>query len=258
MKLKTILIVTTLLAVMTLGRRAAAEEAAAYPVIAYAAPAERSLLHRQATADRTVYLTEAGLFSSPASTVRTEEGIIVEWRERVFASLSANMTPDVADGGRMVARIAVKESVKLAVERLPRLERLIKVLKLEVSTDMLARDEKDEDGDEALPAAALPERRQSVQQAVKERFFMRTGLRIPVEQGKPALLSETHAVYGSITSFLNLRLDGRHDSSLGLRYTLSPDMQVQLERATAGAADPAPGGTARRYVQNSIKLVCVF
>ena len=253
MELKTFIIMTTVLAVIIMDRTAAAENAESYPVIAYAAPAERSFISLHATADRMVYRSEASLFSSPISTVKTEEGIIVEWRERVFRSIAANMTPDVEDGERMAARIAMKESVNLALQHLPRLERLIKVLKLEVSTDMLARDEQEADGDEVLPIAAAPVRRQ----AVKARFFMRTGLRIPIEKGKPTLLSETNAVYGSITSYFNVRLDSKLDSSLGLRYTLNRDMQVQVERTTADV-DPASGGTVRRSASNTVKLVCLF
>jgi hypothetical protein len=254
MKLKTLLIITTVLAVIIMGRRAAAENAESYPVIAYATPDERSLISMHATADRMDYRAEASLFSGSTSTDKTEEGIIVVWRERVFRSLAANWTPDAQDGERMVARIAVRESMNLALEHLPRLDRLIKVLKLEVSTDMLAKgEEKDEDG-AALPGAATPVQRQ----AVKERCFMRTGLRIPIEKGKPALLSETNAVYGSITSYFNVRLDSKLDSSLGLRYTLNRDMRVQVERTIADAADPAAGGTVRRSVSNTVKLVCVF
>ena len=254
MKLKTLLIITTIMAVIITGRRAAAADAEGYPVIAYAAPTERSLISMHATADRMVFRSEASLFSKPTSTVKTEEGLIVQWRERVFGSLTANMTPDVKDGERVVARIAVKESMNLALEHLPSLERLIKVLKLEVSTDMLARNENEAEGDEALPIAATPVRRQ----AVKSRFFMRTGLRIPVEKGKPMLLSETNAVYGSITSYFNVRLDSKLDSSLGLRYALNRDMRVQVERTTADAVDPASGGTERRSVSNTVKLVCLF
>jgi len=253
MKIRTLIIITTIMAVIIMGRTAAAD-AEGYPVIAYAAPSERSLISMHATSDRMVYRTEASLFSSSTSTVETEEGIIVVWRERVFGSLAANMTPDVKDGERMVARIAVKESMNLALEHLPGLERLIKVLKLEVSTEMLARDEEKDEGDEVLPNAAAPVRRQ----AVKERFFMRTGLRIPIEKGKPTLLSETNAVYGSITSYFNVRLDSKLDSNLGFRYTINRDMQVQVERTTADAADPASGGTERRTVSNTIKLVCLF
>jgi hypothetical protein len=254
MKIKTLIITITVTAVIIMCRTAAAQDAENYPVIAYATPAERSLISMHATADRMVSRSEAGLFSSPTSTVKTEEGVIVEWRKRVFKSLAANMTPAVTDGERMVARIALKESMNLALEHLPRLERLIKVLKLEVSTDMLARDEEEDAGDETLPIIAAPVRRQ----AVKERFFMRTGLRIPIEKGKPALLSETNAVYGSITTYFNVRLDSKLDSSLGLRYTLNRDTQVQVERTTADAADPASGGTERRSVSNTVKLVCLF
>jgi hypothetical protein len=254
MKIKTLIIMTTAMAVIIMGRTAAAKDAESYPVIAYAAPVERSLISMHATADRMVYRTETSLFSSPISTFKPEEGIIVQWRERVFRSLAANMTPVVEDGERMVVRIAVKESMNLALEHLPRLERLIKVLKLEVSTDMLARDENEAEEDEALPLAATPVRRQ----AVKARFFMRTGLRIPIEKGKPTLLSETNAVYGSITSYFSVRLDSKLDSSLGLRYTINRDMQVQVERAVADAVDPASGGTERRSVSNTVKLVCLF
>jgi len=254
MKLKTLLIITTILAVIIAGRRAAAADAESYPVIAYAATTERSLISMHATPVRLDYRTEASLFSSTTSTAKSEEGLIVQWRERVFGSLAASMTPEVRDGEHMVARIAVKESVNLALVHLPSLERLIKVLKLEVSTDMFGSDEKKDEGDDVLPSAAAPVRRQ----VVKARFFMRTGLRIPVEQGKPALLSETNAVYGSITSYFNVRLDSKLDSSLGLLYTLNRDTRVQVERTTADTADPASGGTERRSVSNTVKLVCLF
>lgn len=254
MKLRSLLILTTVMAVIVMGRRAAAEDAAHYPVIAYAAPAERSLISMRATPDRLDYRTEASLFSSQTSTVKTDEGLIGQWRERAFRSLAANMTPDATDGERMVARIAVKESVNIALEYLPALDRLIKVLKLEVSTDMLGSDEEKDERDEALPPAAMPARNQ----AVKERFFMKTGLRIPIEKGKPALLSETSAVYGSITSYFTVRLDSKLDSSLGLRYTIDRDMRVQVERTIADAVDPISGGTVQRAVSNTVKLVCVF
>lgn len=254
MKIKTFIIMMIVPAVILMGRTAAVEGAERYPVIAYAVPVERSLISLHATADSMAYRNEASLFSSQTPTAKTEEGIIVQWRERVFGSLVANMTPVVEDGERVVARIAVKESMSLALEHLPRLERLIKVLKLEVSTDMLARDEEEAEGDEDLLVAATPVRRQEV----KERFFMRTGLRIPIDKGKPTLLSETNAVYGSITSYFNVRLDSTFDSSLGLQYTLNRDMRVQAERTTADAADPASGGTGRRSVSNTVKLVCLF
>jgi len=35
-------------------------------------------------------------------------------------------------------------------------------------------------------------------------------------------------------------------------------MQVQVERTTADAVDPASGRTERRSVSNTIKLVCLF
>ena len=255
MKLKTLIILTTILAVIITGRRAAAADAEGYPVIAYATPTERSLISLHATPVRLDYRMDASLFSSSStSTVKTEEGLIAEWRERAFRSLAANMATEATDGERMVARIAVKESLAIALEHLPTLERLIKVLRLEVSTDMLGSDEKKDEGDEALPGAATPARRQ----AVKARFFMKTGLRIPVEQGKPALLSETNAVYGSITSYFNVRLDRKLDSSLGLRYTLNGDMRVQVERTIADALDPISGVAVQRAVSNTVKLVCVF
>jgi hypothetical protein len=255
MKLRTLLILMSVMAVILTGRRAAAEDAARYPVIAYAAPAERSLISLHATRDRLDYRAEARLFSSTTSTVKSEEGLIGQWRERAFRSLAANMTPDATDGERMVARIAVKESVNIALEHLPTLDRLIKVLKLEVSTDMLGSDDEEKDErDDALPAAAAP----ASNKVVKERFFMKTGLRIPIEKGTPALLSETSAVYGSIASYFTVRLDSRLDSSLGLRYTIDRDMRVQVERSIADAADPISGGTVQRAVSNTVKLVCVF
>jgi len=258
MKLRTLPIAAILMAAITLGRSATAGQAENHPVTTYAAPAELSLVSLYATTDRITYRTEESLFSRLDPTVRTEEGIIAVWRARVFASLAANMTPDATNGERMVERIAMKESMKMALERLPQLERLIKMLKLEVSTEMLAKEEEQDEQDEARILSMTPKGGQAVHQAVKERLFVKTGLRIPIAQGKPTLLSETTAVYGSVTSYFNVRLDGKFDSRLGVRYTLSRDMQVQVERTIADAADPASGGTVRRSASNSIKLVCVF
>jgi hypothetical protein len=259
MNLKTLLIMTILMALVLVGQRAAAEEAESYAVMAYAVPSERSLVSMHVTKDKMDYRTEASLFSSPSSSVgTTEKGIIVEWRERVFAALAENMTPDVTDGERMVARIAMRESVKLALEHLPRLEHLIRVLKLEVSTDMLDREKEEDEGGEEIVIPATPAHPQAVHRAVKDRFFMRTGLRIPIEKGRPALLSETSAVYRNVTSYFKVRLDGKFQSTLGLRYTLRPDMQVLVERTTADAVEPATGATVRRTASNVIKLMCVF
>jgi len=74
MKLKTLLIITTIMAVIITGRRAAAADAESYPVIAYAAPTERSLISLHATPVRLDYRTEASLFSSTTTTAKTEEG----------------------------------------------------------------------------------------------------------------------------------------------------------------------------------------
>ncbi len=87
---------------------------------------------------------------------------------------------------------------------------------------------------------------------------MRTGLRVPIDSGKLALLSETSAVYGSIIAFVSLRLSSKLDSSLGLRYKLGRDTHVQMERATVYVADPAAGGTMRRSAANMVTVVCVF
>jgi hypothetical protein len=264
MKLRTFLILTTFGAAMLLGRSAAAaEQADGYPVLAYAAPADRSFIAARAAAARRLFSADPDLYSGPTSTVKTEEGLLVEWRERVFESLQEQITPlgpeEAQAGGqdaqmRMVARIAMKESVKLVLKRMPRIEQLVRALKLEVSTDMLSSG-KDSEGPAAGPvAASAPPHRP----AEKERFFMKTGLRVPVESGKLGLLSETNAVYGCMTSFYTIRLDNRLEYSLGLRYALDRDVQLEIERRTVDVSDPSPAGTAGRSVSNLVRLVLVF
>ncbi len=258
MKPRGIIVLTTLFAVMIRVRSAAAGETERYPTIAYAAPAEQSLISVHATANRTDYVTEASLFSSAATTVRAEGSLIAVWRERVFASLAANMTPDATDGDRVVQRTAVRESTKMALEQFPALDRLVKSLKFEVSTDMFSKSGEKDGRDELPSLPAVPAKLQPVHQDVKDRFFMKTGLRIPVEQGRPVLLSETNAVYGSFTSYVSVRVDGKFDSRIGLRYIVGPVMQVNLERATADAQDPALGGAVRKSASNTLKLICLF
>ena len=204
--------------------------------------------------------TAAG--SGSAGNAAGKAGVIEIWRDRVFETLGDSLgqrRSDEARAGwptrgsesdgaaaqkRMVARAAVKETVKLALERMPEVERIVKALRFEVSTEQFT------DGVSEQPAAGQTDAgpASSRPTTVRERFFVKTGLRIPIDNARPGLLSETSAVYGKFSSFFKLRLDGRNDARLGMRYDLSPDIHLLVERQVAHEL-PA---------SQSIQLVCAF
>jgi len=264
MKLKTLLIVMTTIAALTNSQSAAAgehapsEQTIANQQLAYVAPSDRSYLSIQARASRITYSDDPNLFSGTTISDRTEIGLIENWRERVFSSLrKADLSPrgpetvaaqDQSAEMRVVAKIAMKETMRFAMDRLPEIDRLVKALKFEVSTDMIAKENEEATADATSILTSAARR-----PVVRDRFFMKTGLRIPIDSGKPALLSETDAVYGNVTSFFNLRIDSRVDSTMGMRYAVSEYVRLQVERQDGHTSD-----AGNRTITNLVKLVCTF
>jgi hypothetical protein len=193
-----------------------------------------------------------------------EPGVISQWRERMFSTIvvayqrrdqqdlmddyrlrSVSALNERTNESRMVSMAVLKETLRFAQERLPEVERLIKVLRFEVSTDMISETEQ-----ERGPVEAEPVKKPDVRGiGAEERLFVKTGLRIPVAGGKLNLLSETEARIGNISSYLKIYLNGRNDSRLGVRYAFSRDVQVQVERQVNHGADADV---------NMVQLVCVF
>lgn len=204
-----------------------------------------------------------------------EAGIIEEWRERVYKTVVVNSSAIQADRtddsrimsaseldertseGRKVSKAVLKETLKFAQERLPELEKMIRILRFEVSTDMISQNETHMISD--IEPASSPELRAAHQAVAENRFFMKTGLRVPVDGGKLNVFSETEATYGNVSSYFRVQLHGRYDSRLGLVYALGKDMQVQVERqVNHGNDSPANESAKPREDMNLIQLVCAF
>jgi hypothetical protein len=137
---------------------------------------------------------------------------------------------------------------------LPEIDRVVRALKLEVTTDMLVHQDEEQ-------ANSLPEKEDShapVSRLIpaRERFFLKTGLRIPVQSGKLGLLSETFASYGDVSSFFKVRLDGRFDSDLGIIYAIEKDVRLQVERQIVHGSGAAAGEGA--LTEHVVQLVYVF
>jgi hypothetical protein len=202
----------------------------------------------------------------------SEVGVIGDWRERMYKIVivySRPVQPDqVSDyrrqsmseieertsEGRRVTKAVLKETLKFAQERLPEIDRLVKILRFDVSTDMVSEIEEASSEEPKTPGPRMA--RQTV---AENRFFMKTGLRMPVDGGKMNLLSETEASYGSVSSYFRVQLSGRYDSRLGLVYTLSRDMHVQVERQVNHSADAVVNErTKLKENMNLVQLVCAF
>jgi hypothetical protein len=246
--------------------------AARYLQIAYAAPEERPLIELNARAARMKFTGDPNLYVEMKQPDHTDDGVIEGWRDRVFKTLELHARPhrfdplydgrmystteldEQANEERMVTRIILKETLRYAQERLPEIDELIKAMRLEVSTDMISRQSDEAAAMDPNTGAARP-----VHHAVEDRFFLKTGLRIPVDGGKLGLVSETEATYGNLSSFLKVRLDGRFDGSAGLIYVLNRDLRVQVEQhVTHAAVLDARETTKTRSSLGLVQLVCTF
>ena len=245
-----------------------------YLQIASVAPEERSIIELNASAARLKFTNDPNLYSDMKHPDHTDAGIIEGWRDRVFKSLGMHAQPrrfdpmhdgrmqsntvldEQANEGRTVTRIILKETLRYAQDRLPEIEELIKAMRLEVSTDMIFRQ-----SDEA--AAMDPNTgaggRTVPHAPVENRFFLKTGLRIPVDGGKLGVVSETEATYGNLSSFVKVRLDGRYDSTAGLIYVLGRDLRVQVERQVTHATVLATRDAINtKSSLGLVQLVCTF
>ncbi len=248
-------------------------EADRYQQIASVASADRSAVKPNALAARLKFMADPDLYSKIRPTDRSEDGIIESWRERVFKTFGTYIsprTPDLANDNRlqnnnefqeqanesrMATRIVLKETLQLTRERLPEIDKLVKALRFEVSTDMVSGENAGTGIDDEMNNEARTARKT----LAKDRFLLKTGLRVPVESGKLVVASETEARYGNVTSFFTIHLDGQYDNSLGLKYVLGRDLHLQVERQVAHTADFVTSDKANVTSSlNLIQLVCKF
>jgi hypothetical protein len=244
-----------------------------YQQIAYADPADTSLIELHALVARKKFASDPNLYSEIKRTYRSETGLIEDWRERVFKTVGTHSLPqqsdllndsrlqsnneidDQANAGRTVTRTVIKETLKFTQERLPEIDKLIRKLRFEVSTgsafiENAGTDNDDEKNNRARAARNTP---------VKESSLLKTGLRVPVESGKLVLTSETEARFGKVTSFFTVRLDGHYDNSVGLKYAFAKDLHLQVERQVAHTTDFVTSDTTNARTNLSlIQLVCKF
>ena len=241
--------------------------------IAYAAPADKSIIELNAIATRKKFSSDQNLYSHTKQTAPLEAGIIDEWRERVYKSLGMHSGPRrfdlVHDSklrsnndfdeqvrlNRMVSRIVLRETLRFTQERLPEIDKLVKVLKFEVSTDMITHQViETEINDISTKKTAVGHI-----QAVEKRLYLKTGLRLPIDRGRLSLVSETEARYGNVSSFFSIYLDGQFDNSMGLTYVLGNDIQFKFERQIAHSTDPITSERMNsRSSLNLVQLVCSF
>jgi hypothetical protein len=244
-----------------------------YPQIPSAASADRSVIKGNALAARLKFMADTDLYSKTRPTDRSEAGIIENWRDQVFETFGTYISPrqsdlvndsrlqnnnefeEQANANRMAARIVLKETLQFTRERLPELDKLIKALRFEVSTDMISSAKADEETHDKR----IGEARASHTTIVKDRLFVKTGLLVPVESGKLVVVSETEARYGKMTSFFKIYLDGRYDNNVGLKYVLGKDIHLQVERQVAHTTDLIMSDTANvKSSLDLVQLVCKF
>jgi hypothetical protein len=218
-------------------------------------------------------MADADLYSKIRPTDRSEAGIIESWRDRVFETFGTFISPrqsdlandsrlqnnnefeEQANASRMATRIVLKETLQFTRERLPEIDKLIKALRFEVSTDMISSAKADEGTHDKMTGEA----RAAHTAIVKDRLFVKTGLLVPVESGKLVVASETEARYGRMTSFFKIYLDGQYDNNVGLKYVLGKDMHLQVERQVAHTTDLIMSDTANvKSSLDLVQLVCKF
>ena len=155
-------------------------------------------------------------------TIRMYFGPFQEDPVRVSGLLADDELDKQADDGRTVMKLILKEILKFTKERVVDIDRLVKAMKYEVSSDKTgsedagaeARDIKTGDhkitdkkgGEEAHPAGHA---------VVNDKVILKTGLRVRIDSGKLGLVSETEARYGKASYFYKVNLHNQGDNSLG-------------------------------------------
>ena len=219
----------------------------------------------------TKFVTDPYFYVESKQADSSETGLIQGWRERVFKTISTNFIPvkqnDLRDGdgrlvsnteleqqtdeGKMIQRIVAKESLRYIQERVPQIDTLVKALTFQISNDKFrAQEEKGIDNKPDEPQRASHE----------DKLLVTTGLRIPTDGGKMALLSQTEATYSSTLSmFFKVKLDKQFDNSLGLTYLFNKDIRLQALREITAASTGTTGENGNlKSTLDLVQLVCRF
>jgi hypothetical protein len=225
------------------------------------------------------FMSGPGLFSGTKQTDGSEHGVIDDWREQMFKTIRMYFSPfqedplrvnhlltddeldKQADEGRVVMKLVLKETLKFSEERVDEIDRLVKALKYEVSSDRTdSEDSGTEAGDIKTGVHKIADKKSgeahpAVNAAVNNKVILKTGLRVRVDSGKLGVVSETEAKYGKASYFYKANLDNKGDNSLGFRYVLGRDIYIQVERDFNRTMDPA---AQDKPSINLIQLGCRF
>jgi hypothetical protein len=222
------------------------------------------------------FMSGPGLMSETKRTDGSEHGVIEDWRDQMFKTISRYFSPfqedpmrvnhlltdeeidKQAEDGRIVMKLVLKETLKFTKGRVDEIDRLVKALKYEVSSDKTGSEDAgaemgdikiaDKKSGDAHPAG-------NVNNAVNNKVILKAGLRVRVDSGKLGVVSETEARYGKASYFYKANLDNKGDNSLGFRYVLGRDIYIQVERDFNRTMDP----TAQdKPSTNLIQLGCRF
>ncbi len=230
---------------------------------ATAVPANSSPIELNALYGGAGFMSGPGLISETKRTDGSERGVIKDWREQMFKTISMYFGPrqqdpvllnrmltdeeldKQADEGRIVMKLVLKETLKFSKERVVEIDRLVKALKYEVSTDKTGSEDDGAEvndiktGHNKISDKKAGEAHPARNAAVNDKVILKTGLRVRIDSGKLGLVSETEARYGKASYFYKVNLDNQGDNSLGFRYVLGGDIYLQVERDFNRTMNPA-------------------
>lgn len=225
------------------------------------------------------FMSEPGLISETKQTDGSEHGAIEDWREQMFKTISMYFGPlqedpvrvnrlltddeidKQADDGRIVMKLVLKETLKFTKGRVVEIDRLVKALKYEVSSDKTGSEDAGAEvsdiktGDNKITDKKAGEAHPARNAVVNDKLILKTGLRVRIDSGKLGVVSETEARYGKASYFYKVNLDNQGDNSLGFRYVLGGDIYIQVERDFNRTMDPT---TKDKPNANLIQLGCRF
>ena len=166
-----------------------------------------------------------------------------------------------AEEGRIVMKLVLKETLKFSKERVVEIDKLVKALKYEVSSDTAGEDNAGaeanniETGKNKINDKKQGETRPAGNAPANNKLILKTGVRVRIDSGKLGLVAETEARYGKGSYFYRVNLDSQSDNSLGFRYVLGGDIYIQVERDFNRTMDPT---TKDKPNANLIQLGCRF
>lgn len=241
--------------------------------------AKNSPIELNALYGKAGFMSEPGLIPETKQTDGSERGVIEDWREQMFKTISMYLGPRQQDPlqvdrmptgdeldkqayeGRIVMKLVLKETLKFSKERVVEIDRLVKALKYEVSSDKTGSEAAGGEanniktGDNKITEKKTGEARPARNAVANGKLILKTGVRVRIDSGKLGLVSETEARYGKASYFYKVNIDNKGVNSLGFRYILGRDIYIQVERGFNRTMDP----TAKdKPSTNLIQLGCRF